>query len=168
VIPPRTVRPPDAELAGRAEALRDGLLSGAVGTFALDAVTYLDMTLRARPPSHTPEESVRRLAGLAHTNLGPGQQAGNRRAGLGPLLGYATGLGTAVAFAMLAGRRRPPTPVAAGLLAGAALIASNLPMTLLRITDPRRWSRADWLADIVPHLSYGVAAATTWSRLRRW
>lgn len=33
-----------------------GLAAGAAGTTALNAVTYLDMALRGRPASTTPEE----------------------------------------------------------------------------------------------------------------
>jgi uncharacterized membrane protein len=29
-------------------------------------------------------------------------------------------------------------------------------MTLLGLTEPRRWSATDWAADVVPHLVYGV------------
>jgi len=41
------------------------------------------------------------------------------------------------------------------------LLSTNVPMTLLGITDPRTWSRADWLSDLVPHLAYGAVVATT-------
>lgn len=143
----------------------NGVVAGAVGTLCLNAVTYADIAARARPESHTPEETVQRLADAAHVDLGPEDRAAKRRVGLGQLLGYATGVATSVAFAVLAGRRRPPMPVAGGLLGVGAMLISNAPMTALRITDPRTWSRADWAADIVPHLAYGVAAAATWRRL---
>ncbi|HEV7623003.1 MAG TPA: hypothetical protein VGO26_02625 [Amnibacterium sp.] len=39
-----------------------GSAAGADGTTALNAVAYLDMVLRARPASSTPETSVERLA----------------------------------------------------------------------------------------------------------
>jgi hypothetical protein len=29
-------------------------------------------------------------------------------------------------------------------------------MVVLGITDPRTWSTADWIADLVPHLAYGL------------
>lgn len=146
--------------------LLDGLLAGAAGTLALDTVSYLDMAIRARPASRTPEESVRRLAERAHVDLGAEERAANRRAGLGPLLGYAAGTATAVAVTSLTGRRRLPAPVAAALLTGAAMVATSAPMTALGITDPRRWSRTDWLSDIVPHLAYGAVTSLTWQRLQ--
>lgn len=41
---------------------------------------------------------------------------------------------------------------------GAVLLAANAPMTLLKVTDPRTWSAADWASDILPHLGYGITA----------
>nr|QLJ96296.1 hypothetical protein HZU44_14955 [Micromonospora carbonacea] len=146
--------------------LIDGAVAGAVGSAALNMVGYADMVLRARPASSTPEESARRVAGLTHVDLGPEDRAANRRAGLGPLLGYGLGVTTGVVFALLAGHRRTPLPVAVLLLGGGVMAASDGSMTALGVTDPRRWSRTDWLSDVVPHLAYGMAAAATWNRLR--
>ncbi|WP_211129064.1 hypothetical protein [Sinomonas albida] len=41
---------------------------------------------------------------------------------------------------------------------GAALVAANAPMTLLKATYPRTWSAADWASDILPHPGYGITA----------
>ena len=142
-----------------------GLIAGAAGTAALNIVTYLDMAVRGRPASSAPEDSVQRLADLAGVDLGEGKAAEHRRAGLGPLLGYATGLGVAVCYGLLV-RRRLPRPVAAGVLTALAMSGSNVPLALLGISDPRRWSAADWAADLVPHLAYGAVAATVDDRLR--
>ncbi|GAB3935634.1 hypothetical protein GCM10027614_10680 [Micromonospora vulcania] len=62
----------------------DGAIAGAVGSTALNVVSYLDMALRARPASGTPEETVDKLAGIAHVDLGSGGRAANRRSALGP------------------------------------------------------------------------------------
>lgn len=150
----------------RSGRVRDAVIAGAVGSTALNAVSYLDMALRARPASSTPEESARRLAQVTGVDLGPEDRAANRRSGLGPLLGYGVGVGGAVAV-VLAARRPLPLAVATVLLGGTVMALSDGSMTALGITDPRRWSRADWLADVVPHLAYGVAAALTWHRLHR-
>jgi hypothetical protein len=141
-----------------------GLIAGAAGTSALNIVTYLDMAVRARPASVAPEHSVQRLADTLHVSLGEGKQAENRRAGLGPLLGYATGLGSAVGYALLA-RRRLSWPAATVSLTVLAMVGSNAPMTLLRVTDPRRWTATEWAADAVPHLVYGAVTAAL-NRLR--
>lgn len=61
----------------------------------LNIVTYLDMTLRARPASQTPERTADRLTSAPHVDLGDEQAAANRHAGIGPLPGYAAGVGAA-------------------------------------------------------------------------
>ncbi|WBB76473.1 hypothetical protein O7602_13465 [Micromonospora sp. WMMD1128] len=150
----------------RAAPLVDGAIAGAVGSAALNVVSYLDMTLRARPASTTPETTAGRLADVAHVDLGPGEEAANRRAGLGPMLGYVTGVAAGAAFGLLAARRRMPLPVAVTLLGGGVMATSDSSMTVLGVTDPRTWRRVDWLSDLVPHLAYGLVAAATWRRLR--
>jgi hypothetical protein len=59
--------------------------------------------------------------------------------------------------------RSIPAPVAVVLIAGAAMVLSDLPLTRLGISDPSDWSAKDWAADILPHLVYG---ATTYAALR--
>ncbi|WP_319461285.1 hypothetical protein [Micromonospora sp. RTP1Z1] len=146
--------------------LVDGAIAGAVGTAALNIVSYLDMVARARPASSTPDETAGRLAGVAHVDLGPEDRAANRRSGLGALLGYTTGIAAGAAFGLLLARRRIPLPVAASLLGGGVMATTDGSMTVLGVTDPRTWRRTDWLSDIVPHLVYGTTAAATWRRLR--
>jgi hypothetical protein len=143
----------------------DAVTAGAAGTTALNAATYLDMAVRGRPASQSAEETVRRLADRSHVDLGPGPKATNRRSGLGPLLGYLAGIGTPVIFGLAARNRRIPVSAAAPLLGAAAMVAADAPLTGLRVSDPRTWSRTDWASDIVPHLVYGVVTAAVWHRL---
>ena len=138
--------------------LTKGIVAGAAGTLALNAATYLDMAIRARPASSTPQGSVQQLADRAGIDLGAGEQAENRKNGLGPLLGYATGMAVTLGFAV-AGGGRLPRPVSALGLTALAMVAANAPMVALGLTDPRQWSPADWAADLLPHLAYGTAAA---------
>ncbi|TBL26738.1 hypothetical protein EYA84_30970, partial [Verrucosispora sp. SN26_14.1] len=86
---------------------------------------------------------------------------------LGALMGYGLGVAAAVGFAALTRGRRQPILRSAALLGGGAMTLSDGSLTLLGVTDPRTWRRVDWLADLVPHLAYGVTAAATWNRLRR-
>jgi hypothetical protein len=148
--------------------LSRGLIAGAAGTVALDMVTYLDMALRGRPSSETPQRTVRRLADALGVDLGEGERADNRRAGIGALLGYVSGLAVGVAYATMARRprqRRGSWPQAAITLMAMAMLGSNVPMTVLGVTDPRRWSAADWVADVLPHLAYGAVAAAVDNKL---
>lgn len=151
---------------GRFTDAVDGAIAGAVGSVALNMVTYLDMTIRARPASSSPEESARRLSEVLHIGLGPEDRAANRRSGLGPLLGYATGVLCGAALTVV-GLRRLPGPLASGLYGAGVMLAADGAMAALGVTDPRRWSRTDWVSDIVPHLVYGLATMATLGQLRR-
>ncbi|TKJ18953.1 hypothetical protein [Blastococcus sp. CCUG 61487] len=143
-------------------ALR-GATAGAAASSALNAVTYLDMAVRGRPASSTPEQTVEKMAGKAHLSIpGQGETREHRVQGLGPLtgLGAGVGFGVAVGLARAAGVRTHPL-VGTLLITAGILVATNGPMTALGITDPRTWSRADWLSDLVPHLAYGAVLKTT-------
>lgn len=140
-----------------------GAAAGAAGTTALNAVTYLDMGIRGRPSSSTPERTVERVSGLAHVRVpGTGEQRANRLTGLGALSGIATGIGVGMAYGGARALGWRPSVLAGSIALGAgALLGSNGPMTLLGITDPRQWSAADWVSDLVPHAAYGAVAALT-------
>ncbi|MFG2090400.1 MULTISPECIES: hypothetical protein [unclassified Spirillospora] len=142
-----------------------GLIAGAAGTTALNATTYLDMAVRARGGSSTPEDTIQKLADEAHISLGEEEQAENRRQGLGALMGYGTGIAAALCYGA-ATRRRTSWPVGVLALGTLALLGSNVPMTALGITDPREWSASSWVSDIVPHLVYGAAAYAAYEQLR--
>ncbi|SNT20001.1 hypothetical protein SAMN05443665_101916 [Actinomadura meyerae] len=142
-----------------------GLIAGAAGTTALNAVTYLDMAVRGRPASTTPEQSVEKLAEVAGVDLGDEEKAENRKAGLGPMLGFGTGLGAGALYGAIAGGRGVPKPVATAALAVLAMIGSTAPITALGLSDPREWSATDWLMDAVPHLAYGAVAAGVYDAL---
>src|SRR5919206_3917713 len=118
-------------------ALR-GAAAGAAGTTALNAVTYLDMAVRGRGSSSTPEQTVETLAEKAHVPIpGEGETRQNRLQGLGPLTGLVAGVGVGVltGLARAAGFRSAP-PVGVALVTAGVLVASNGPMTVLGVTDP--------------------------------
>ncbi|MBB4664758.1 hypothetical protein [Conexibacter arvalis] len=144
-----------------------GLAAGAVGTMALNAVTYADMLVRARPASSLPEEDVRRLAGRAGISLGEGEAAAQRTSAASVLMGYLTGMLGGVAWcAAEPVARRLPWPLAATALGVVVMTATDASSALLRTTDPRSWSAADWVSDLVPHLAYGAATVATGRALR--
>lgn len=144
-----------------------GLAAGAAGTTALNATTYLDMAVRGRPTSSTPEDTVEALSDAIHVPI-PGDEEthDNRVAGLGPLTGIAAGVGAGALLGLARGAGWRPGPLLSGAAATAlAMVAGNGPMTALGITDPRTWPASSWLADIVPHLAYGVTTAVVLDRL---
>ena len=138
-----------------------GLAAGAAGTTALNAVTYLDMAVRGRGTSSAPEDIVEVVAGKTGVEI-PGEDdtRSNRLGGLGPLAGIATGLGVgSVLGAATAVGFRPSILVGGALTGVAAMAATDAPMALLGVSDPRTWALRDWVADAVPHLVYGLVTA---------
>ena len=158
-----------ADMTSFGRSLAHGAIAGAVGTTALNAATYADMALRGRPASSTPERTVERGAELLGLSI-PGDEAQRRarEAGLGPLLGTTAGVGAGLLLGALRASGRPrggaATLAVASLL---AMVAGNGPMTVLGVTDPRTWSATDWVADIVPHAAYAIAATGTLAALGR-
>jgi hypothetical protein len=142
--------------------LLHGALAGAAGTTALNATTYLDMTLRARPASSTPEQTVERGAELIGLHLPEDEQERQaRESGAGSLLGAVAGVGAGVTLgALRAATGRPSSSAGTvGVAWVLAMLAGNGPMTVLGVTDPRSWRRVDWVADVIPHLAYAIVAA---------
>ncbi len=149
-------------------ALR-GAAAGAAGTTALNAVTYLDMVLRGRGTSSTPEDTVEKLLDKTHVPVpGEGDGRDNRVSGLGALTGIVSGVGIGGLLGLVRAAGGRP-----GILAGStaatlgALVGTNGPMTALGITDPRTWPPSSWVSDVVPHLAYGVVTACVVAGLDR-
>jgi hypothetical protein len=155
--------------------LRDvlkGLLAGAAGTVALNIATYADMALRGRPPSNVPSKLASTLANMVHLSLssqGVGAQdltVQNRENGLGALLGYINGLGTGVVYSLLRSQRdEVPLPLAGTLVGLAAMAESDIPLVMLKVSDPKTWGASGWLFDIIFHLIYGFVTAATYEAL---
>ncbi len=142
------------------DALLRGALAGAAGTTALNTATYLDMVLRGRGSSSTPQQTVKAAADEVGADI-PGDEdtRANRVSGLGPLLGVATGVGTGVLLAALHRRWEPSLLVDAGVATVTAVVGANVPMAALGVSDPRSWSASSWAADLVPHAVYGLTTS---------
>jgi len=143
-------------------ALR-GVAAGAAGTTALNVVSRLDQMWRARPLSDAPQQVVAELVDRAGAPIpgGPAQRR-HRIAALGPLSGSLNGMGLGALAGVLrvAGLRLPPA--AGGPLLGlAAMAATDVPLAWSRVSRPRDRSGADWAADLVSHLAYGLVTHRT-------
>ena len=146
-----------------------GALAGAAGTTALNAATYLDMAVRGRPSSSTPQDTAEQLASRAGVGIpGDEETRQNRLSGLGPLFGAATGVGVGALFGLVrwAGVRLP-APVAAAVVGATAMLASDGTMTALGVTDPKEWDANSWVSDALPHLAYGAVTVATLGGLDR-
>ena len=144
-----------------------GALAGAAGTTALNATTYLDMAVRGRATSDSPEQVVEKTAAAAGIAIpGSGGERDNRVAGLAPLSGSAVGVVIGSVFgsvhrAFARRGRSIPAPVEIALIAAAAMVLSDVPLRLLGISDPAGWTAKDWVSDVVPHLVYGTVTYAT-------
>jgi hypothetical protein len=146
-----------------------GALAGAAGATALNIATYIDMTVRARPSSSTPEQLVQKVASDLDVAIpGSGEQRENRISGLGglsgPLVGVAVGAAAGAARAL---GIRLPLVLSAPLIGAAAMASADVPLAAEGVSDPRTWSRADWAADAVPHLVFGLVTAVAIRAMQR-
>ena len=153
-----------AYMNGMGRRLLRGAASGAVGTTVLNTVTYSDMLLRGRPSSSVPANAAGILAegvGIAPLRTGSDERkAEHRREAAGALLGYATGVGVGMVAAVALDHSRGEHLIRNGALLGlAAMATGDGPIVLAGVSDPRTWSPADWLSDIIPHVAYGLATA---------
>jgi hypothetical protein len=152
-------------------ALLHGATAGAVGTLALDAVTYLDMAVTGRPPSDLPSRAAGQMADGLGLGLGDeaSGEAEHRRTGIGALLGYATGLTVGALYGLTCAAGAAPRRRAARAVgvAVAATVAAGVPAAASGLTDPRRWTKRDWAADVFPHAGYGLATVLTYEALTR-
>jgi hypothetical protein len=149
------------QLARVGSGLLCGAAAGAAGTTTLNVITYLDIAVRGRPTSTTPERTVEALARLFGLTVpGTGDILANRLSGLGALTGFAAGIGMGMILGLAYALGWRPGLLVATLVATAiALIATNGPMTVLGVTDPRTWGVVGWVSDLIPHFGYGVVTA---------
>ena len=146
-----------------------GVVAGAVGTMALNALTYLDMAVRGRPASAVPAQAVQAAAdaaGVRLTSDGDNETRTNRQEGLGALLGLATGVGFGAVYGIAVGRRGGVSLTAGAVaLTLGAMAGANIPATAAGVTDPRKWGIQGWLADLVPHIAYGFVTAAVYEAI---
>jgi hypothetical protein len=83
----------------------------------------------------------------------------------GALVVYVSGIGVSTACAATRTRRSPSHPVRTGVMLGlVALVMADIPIVVTGNGDPRTWSGADWLSDLIPHLAYGMTSAAALGR----
>jgi hypothetical protein len=145
-----------------------GIVGGAVGTAALNITTYGDMVLRGRGESNVPSTMVKNVAEAAGIGAlaSDDEATAHRRSALGALLGYANGIGVGAAYGAIRPALRGVPVLLAAVAAGAAAMAlSDVPIAKTGASDPRTWTAADWAADAIPHLAYGLALALSFDAL---
>jgi hypothetical protein len=145
-----------------------GAIAGAVGTVALDVTSYGDVAVRGRAPSDVPATMVKNFAEAAGLGAlaSDDEATANRRGGIGALMGYANGIAVGAAYGLVRPALRGVPAIVMAVTAGAVAMAlSDAAIAKRGASDPKTWSAADWTADAVPHLAYGVALALSFDAL---
>ena len=146
-------------MLGPVGRVASGLAAGCAGIVALEIASYVDQYASGRAASDSPTRLGERVADRARLNLGDGERRRNRASALGPLVGYVDGLLLGVAAATLSATPGRSIPRNALLLTAGAWLGSNGPLMAMGLTDPSRWTAAEWRRDLVPHAAYGVTTA---------
>src|ERR1700677_2422202 len=138
-----------------------GAVAGAAGTTALNVIGYLDIAVRGRPASTTPERTVEAMARLFGLTVpGSGDTLANRLSGLGALTGYAARIGMGMIIGLAYAWGWNPRLLVAMLTATVLpLIGTNGPMTVLGVTNPLTWGVVGLISDLIPHIGYGLVTA---------
>jgi hypothetical protein len=149
-----------------------GAVAGAAGNLTLEIVTYGDMLLRGRAASGVPATMAGTLAdnfGIeAPSSAATGNQADNRRSAAGALLGYALGIGLGGAYGLARpSLGRVSTPLRGVAVGLAAMAAADTSYAVTGVSDPKSWSVADWISDLVPHIIYGLVTVATYETIAR-
>lgn len=144
-----------------------GMVSCASGTAALNLASYGDMLVRGRPASEVPERTAEAIVRRIRVSFGRDpQRASARKQATGALLGYVAGLGVGALFGVLRPRApRASTAVAGVVLGVVAMAAGDLPAIATRATDVRTWGVSGFVADLAPHLAYGLVTAAVFDAL---
>jgi hypothetical protein len=61
--------------------------------------------------------------------------------------------------------RSVPALLTAVVAGAAAMAVSDVAIAASGASDPRTWGAADWAADAIPHLVYGLALAASFDAL---
>jgi hypothetical protein len=123
-------------------AFTTGITAGAAGTTMLNAVTYLDMAIRGRPASTVPDETVESVASALGVAIpGRGEALAARRSAFGALGGIAVGIGIGAGASLVRRVGAHLTPTAGTIGVGlAAMAATDIPLALRGISNPRTWT----------------------------
>ncbi|MDQ3912804.1 MAG: hypothetical protein M3305_13745 [Actinomycetota bacterium] len=135
-----------------------GTVAGALGTVVLNAATYADTVIRARPSSSVPAEVAGTLA--EKVGVGSDETEQNRKSGLVALSGYVVGIGVRSAYGIVRPHLGGASKMRAGVVLGlAAMAGSDMPVAALGVTSPAEWDASCWLSAIMPRLACGLTTA---------
>lgn len=150
-----------------ATGFTSGLLAGAAGATALNAFTYAQQAVKGTPSSATPDLAAQAVVEAVGAEVpGSPDARQNRLEGLGPLSGYAVGLGVGALGGLLRALGvKIPIGLAPVVLGLGAMAISDSTMAALKISDPHTWTPSSVANDAVPHLVYGAVTVLALHRM---
>jgi len=161
-----------------------GLVAGACGSIALTATAGLDALIRGEAPRWLPGEvghkmadelglpldydldSAEETAGIDARDVT--ERIGRREEALGTLLSVANRLAIGLVYGMV--RKilpRPPWWLAGGALGGVSMVAGDYSAIWSDDDSKPRRTGTDWLADVMPHMAYGVTTAIAFEAIKK-
>ena len=141
--------------------LSAGILAGAAGATALNAVNYADQAVRGNAPTSSAAGPHVASTAAEVTKAGP-----VRAAALGPLGGLGVGVAVGALAGLVRGSAATPPPVLAAVATGLVAMAAGDGVALATGT-----ARPDWrapvtlLRELVPHLVYGAVTGIALHRM---
>jgi hypothetical protein len=143
-----------------------GLLAGAAGATAKNAVSFVDQAAQGDPPPSSPHAAEASGTAAAAVS-GPGHELHSARASaLGSLAGLGIGVGIGAAAGALRGVRATPNPAVAAIATGLAAMAVGEGAAVASGNARSDWaSPANLLRDLVAHLAYGATTGYALHRL---
>ena len=141
-----------------------GLLAGAAGATAKNAVSYLDQASTGSEPVSSPTGST--VTNTATTASAVAAQTVDRTRGaaLGPLGGLAIGVGVGAAAGLMRGSNATPNPVVAAVVMGVAAMGVGDGVAAAAGQSPS-FSANKLIRDLVAHLSYGAVTGYALHRM---
>ena len=128
------------------------------------------MPQRSAPRVRTAPESYRELRAGVAPDLREARGMATKRT-VGIAMNGITGRMGCLLYTSLYGLASYPSTKERGIamrsfvLCALAMAASDVPATMLEVTNPAEWGTSGWLSDIVPHLAYGVVTAAVFETI---
>lgn len=153
-------------MAKRWAGITAGMLAGAAGATAMNAVSYADQAVQGNASTTSPTGgSVAETAREAGNSAGAPTD-GAKAGALGPLGGLGIGVGVGAVAGLIRGSNATPPPVTAAIVTGLVAMGIGEGAAVATGAAKSDWaSPANLLRDLVPHLAYGAVTAIALHRM---
>lgn len=153
-------------MAKKWNGITAGLLAGAAGATAKNAISYLDQGVAGNSPTTSPTAATVSDTAAATIDKVGGRVDGSRASALGPLGGLGIGLGVGAVAGMLRSSNATPNPVVAAIVTGVAAMAVGDGAAVATGGARRDWAApANLVRDLISHLAFGAVTGYALHRM---